>query len=252
MDSIRKAKSRILELNIEIQKYREKLEAYRKALNAINEYVGGRPLDKDKMKMLVEKLEYYFETTPTDPEWERQFIKAIAEIEEELNLADSLEKLRNHIQDIRNKLDELKKKKEEVRQEITQLVNTLNAIKEEMAKLKKEREEAYKQLVELKKKRDELKQNRDELKRAIVELAAKRKELRAQRAQLRDELEKYTILLKAADLSDRYRAAVEARNNAKENLRAKAEQIYQKLLRGERLTHEEMKILAEAGYLSEE
>jgi Uncharacterized archaeal coiled-coil protein len=214
--------------------------------------VGGRPLDKEKMKMLVERLEYYFETSPTDPEWERQFIRTISEIEEELNLADSLEKLRSHIQEIRNRLDELRKRKDEIRQNIANLVSSLNSVKEEIARLKKEREEAYRQLTELKKKREELKQARDELKKAIVDLAVKRKGLRAQLAQLRDELNKYTILLKAADLSERYKNAVEVQNAKRESLRARAEEIYQKLLRGERLTHEEMKVLAEAGYLAEE
>ncbi|MBP1450026.1 MAG: hypothetical protein JZD41_08545, partial [Thermoproteus sp.] len=79
LDSIRNNKSKILELNIEIQKLREKMEIYRKALNALNEYIGGKPIDKDRIRMLAERLEFYFETSPTDPAWAGQFIKMISE-----------------------------------------------------------------------------------------------------------------------------------------------------------------------------
>ncbi|MEM0484363.1 MAG: hypothetical protein QW434_06690, partial [Pyrobaculum sp.] len=217
-----------------------------------NEYVGGKPLEKEKLKRIIEQLEYFFETSPTNPEWERQFIKYISQIEKELNLADSMEKVKAHIAELKAQIDDFKNKRESIRNEIARLVQDLTTVKQELSQLKASRQEIYKELTKLKEKREELKKRREELKAEILQLALKRKELREKRRAVQEELEKYNVLLKALELAEKNKARVAARELRAASLKERAEALYNKLLNGERLTHEEIKILIEAGYLPEE
>jgi uncharacterized coiled-coil DUF342 family protein len=161
-----------------VQKYREKLVVYRNLLSTLNEYVGGKVLEKEKLKRIIEQLEYFFETSPTNPEWERQFIKYISQIEKELNLVDSMEKIKSHIAELKKQADEYKNKREAIRSEIARLVQDLNTVKQELTQLKMGREEIYKELAGLKEKREELKKRREEIKAEVLQLALRRKELR--------------------------------------------------------------------------
>jgi len=252
INQIRTLRNELLQINITLQKYREKMTIYRNLLSTINEYVGGKPLEKEKLKRIIEQLEYFFETSPTNPEWERQFIKYISQIEKELNLADSMEKVKAHIAELKAQIDDFKNKRESIRNEIARLVQDLTTVKQELSQLKASRQEIYKELTKLKEKREELKKRREELKAEILQLALKRKELREKRRAVQEELEKYNVLLKALELAEKNKARVAARELRAASLKERAEALYNKLLNGERLTHEEIKILIEAGYLPEE
>ncbi|RFA95685.1 coiled-coil protein [Pyrobaculum aerophilum] len=252
INQIRTLRNELLQINITLQKYREKMTIYRNLLSTINEYVGGKPLEKEKLKRIIEQLEYFFETSPTSPEWERQFIKYISQIEKELNLADSMEKVKAHIAELRAQIDDFKNKRESIRNEIARLVQDLTTVKQELSQLKASRQEIYKELTKLKEKREELKKRREELKAEILQLALKRKELREKRRAVQEELEKYNVLLKALELAEKNKARAAARELRAASLKERAEALYNKLLNGERLTHEEIKILIEAGYLPEE
>ncbi|WP_333638955.1 hypothetical protein [Pyrobaculum aerophilum] len=252
INQIRTLRNELLQINITLQKYREKMTIYRNLLSTINEYVGRKPLEKEKLKRIIEQLEYFFETSPTNPEWERQFIKYISQIEKELNLADSMEKVKAHIAELKAQIDDFKNKRESIRNEIARLVQDLTTVKQELSQLKASRQEIYKELTKLKEKREELKKRREELKAEILQLALKRKELREKRRAVQEELEKYNVLLKALELAEKNKARVAARELRAASLKERAEALYNKLLNGERLTHEEIKILIEAGYLPEE
>ncbi|MEM4494115.1 MAG: hypothetical protein QXJ71_10255, partial [Pyrobaculum sp.] len=252
INNIRNLRNELLQTNILLQKYREKLTIYRNLLSTFNDYVGGKPIEKDKLKRIIEQLEYFFETSPTNPEWERQFIKYISQIEKELNLADSMEKVKAHITELKNQMDEFKNKREAIRNEIARLIQDLNTVKQELSQLKASRQEIYKQLAELKSRREELKKRREEIKSEILQLALKRKELREKRRAVQDELDKYTVLLKAVELAEKNKARSAAQAARAESLKERAEILFNKLMSGERLTHEEIKILVEAGFLPEE
>lgn len=252
INNIRSLRNELLQTNILLQKYREKLTIYRNLLSTFNDYVGGKPIEKDKLKRIIEQLEYFFETSPTNPEWERQFIKYISQIEKELNLADSMEKVKAHIAELKNQMDEFKNKREAIRNEIARLIQDLNTVKQELSQLKASRQEIYKQLAELKSRREDLKKKREEIKSEILQLALKRKELREKRRAVQDELDKYTVLLKAVELAEKNKARSAAQAARAESLKERAEILFNKLMSGERLTHEEIKILVEAGYLPEE
>lgn len=252
INQIRSLRNELIQINIALQKYREKLVVYRNLLSTLNEYVGGKVLEKEKLKRIIEQLEYFFETSPTNPEWERQFIKYISQIEKELNLVDSMEKIKSHIAELKKQADEYKNKREAIRSEIARLVQDLNTVKQELTQLKMGREEIYKELAGLREKREELKKRREEIKAEVLQLALKRKELREKRRAVEEELEKYNVLLKALELSEKNKARAQAKAATAQSLKERAEVIYNKLLNGERLTHEEIKILIEAGYLPEE
>ncbi|MEM1836823.1 MAG: hypothetical protein QW259_03445 [Pyrobaculum sp.] len=252
IEQIRNLRNELLQINISLQKYREKIVVYRNLLSTLNEYAGGKVLEKEKLKRIIEQLEYFFETSPTNPEWERQFIKYISQIEKELNILDSMEKVKAHLSELKSQADEYKNRREAIRAEVARLVQDLVTIKQELSQLKSTRQEIYKTLAQLKEKREELKKKREEIRSEILQLALRRKELREKKRALQEELEKYNILLKAYELSERNKARAAARADAMQNLKERAEALYNKLLSGERLTHEEIKILIEAGYLPEE
>ena len=107
-------------------------------------------------------------------------------------------------------------------------------------------------MTKLKEKREELKKRREEIKAEILQLALKRKELREKKRGIQEELDKYNILLKALELSEKNKARAQAKALSTQSLKEKAEALFNKLLNGERLTHDEIKILIEAGYLPEE
>jgi len=252
INQIRTLRAELLQTNINLQKYREKLVVYRNLLSTLSEYIGGKVPDKEKLKRLIEQLEYLFETSPTNPEWERQFIKYISQIERELNVVDSMEKIRTHIAELKAQADALKNRREAIRNEIAKLVQDLSTIKQEIAQLKASRQEIYKELASLKEKREELKKRREEIKREILQLALRRKELREKKRSIQEELEKYNVLLKALELAERNKAKAQMQARVVQSLKERAEVIFNKLMNGERLTHEEIKILIEAGYLPEE
>ncbi len=252
INQIRVLRSELLQINISMQKYREKLMVYRNLLTTLNEYVGGKTLEKEKLKRVIEQLEYFFETSPTNPETERQFIRYISQIEKELNIADSLEKVKAQMAELKTQVDNYKNKREEIRREITRLVQDLATIKQEIKQLKANKQEIYRELSKLKEKREELKKQREEIKAEILQLALRRKELREKKRAIQEELDRYSILLKAVELAEKSKAKAQLQAAITQNLRERAEVLYNKLMRGERLSHDEIKILIESGYLPEE
>jgi uncharacterized coiled-coil DUF342 family protein len=240
IDHLKRSKAEKDEVTKRITQLRDRLKNLRELLREL-EATGGRVQDKDKLKVLIEKLEFEHDTSPSDLKREMEFYKTIVELGKNLERAETLDELRGHIADTARELEELVKKRAE-------LVNDLKAtyegsykpIKDELAALKGKINEVRNAIGELKKRRDELKAERDELKRQILAIYARIKELKESKRQVIDEINKNRLLLVAARKSALAAERRRSEEAVKSELKRKAMEALQKLERGERVSLDEL------------
>lgn len=230
----------------EMNKVREKVAKLRDLIKLAMEYTDGRIRDKDQLKELIEKMEYDHETTPTDPQREKEFYKMISQLEEEMVTAETLEKLQARLDEERNKVKEMAERRKQLAARMKELYEgRYQEIKAQIKSLIEEINKEREELIKLKEQRDSLKKERDEIKAYMLSKYVEAKQLKERRRQLYDELNKNKMLLVAAYKSinaDKKRAEEEKQ---KEILRTRAEEIKRKLDNGERVSFEELKILSE-------
>ena len=248
---LRDLKQRRITISNDIQQLRRRISNYKSIQKMVNESTGGKPMDKERLKYHIEQLEFSYETSPSDPQRDREFIRAIARLEREVNAAEILEKITHKISESQQRIQELKKEREDLKNDIQKVVEELIKLKDVVNEAKKKLEIYINELKALKDERDILKQRRDEIKRTILELISRRKELRKKAGEIRSEINKYNLLLKALEMSER--ASVEKSRDqlAREMLMRRAEEIYERFKKGERLSFEEIQVLYEAGILKE-
>ncbi|WP_243678444.1 hypothetical protein [Vulcanisaeta distributa] len=233
VSTLKQLKDRRLELLNRIKELIDRVRKYRELMKMINDLVGGKPVDKDKLKELIDKLEFEHEISPTDPEKEWEFFRTIQQLERELNAAEVLSRIKEYISRDSQEIEKMRKERMELGQQMRDLYsNALANIKAQIQELRKKRESIVNEIIQLKSKRDSLKARRDELKKAILSKSAEIKELRARLRELNDELNKYQLLLAAARKSKNLAIKRQEEARIKEELRRRAEEGLQKLMRG--------------------
>jgi uncharacterized coiled-coil DUF342 family protein len=247
---IRDLKRELAQINAALRDCRGKLAARRRLLAALS--AGREALDKERLRRVIERLEELFETSPSDPERERQFIKYMSRVERELGVLDTLERVRACISELEAKISEYLRRRDQIGGEIDRLVQDLNSVRGELLRLRETRQRGVEELVRLKEKREELKRRREEIKAEIVQLALKRKELVSRKIEAEGELKKYAILMRAVELAERAKDRVQAQAAAAQLARQRGESLLSKLLGGERVSYDELKLLIDAGLLGEE
>ncbi len=237
VNTLKQLKDRRLELLARIKELIGKVRRYRELLRMINDIIGGKPVDKDKLKELIDKLEFEHEVSPTDPEREWEFFRTIQQLEKELNAAEVLSRIREYINRDTQEIDRLRRERMELGQQMRDLyANTLASIKAQLQELRKRRESIINEIIQLKGRRDSLKARRDELKKAILSKSAEIKELRTRLRELNEELNKYQLLLAAARKSKDLAARRQEEARIREEMRRRAEEGLQRLMRGERVS----------------
>lgn len=204
----------------------------------LNDLVGGKPIDKDKLRELIDKLEFEHEISPTDPEKEWEFFRTIQELEKELNAAEVISRIKEYISNGSQEVENIRKERMELGgQQMRELYNNaLMNIKNQIQDLKKRRDSVVNEIVQLKSRRDSLKSRRDELKTKILSKSAEIKGLRDKLRELNDEVNKYQLLLAAARKSKNLVSKKQEEAKVKEELKKKAEEGLQKLMKGERVS----------------
>jgi uncharacterized coiled-coil DUF342 family protein len=250
VSKIRDLKRELAQINAALRDCRGKLAAHRRLLATLG--AGREALDKERLRRVMEQLEELFETSPSDPERERQFIRYMSRVERELSVLDALERVRACISELEAKISEYLRRRDQIGSEINRLVQDLNSVRGELLRLRETRQRGVEELVRLKEKRDELKRRREEIKAEIVQLALKRKELVSRKMEAEEELKKYAILMRAVELAERARDKVQAQVAAAQLARQRGEALLGKLLGGERVSYDELKLLIDAGLLGEE
>ena len=237
VNTLRQFKDKRLELLNKIKELIDRVRKYRELLKMINDMIGGKPVDKDRLKELIDKLEFEHEISPTDPEKEWEFFRMIQQLERELNAAEVLSRIKEYISRDSQEIEKMRKERMELGRQMRDLYsNALVNIKTQIQELKKKREAIVNEIIQLKNKRDSLKARRDELKRAILGKSAEIKELRVRLRELNEELNKYQLLLAAARKSKNLALKRQEEARIKEELRKKAEESLQKLMKGERVS----------------
>ncbi|WP_054854671.1 hypothetical protein [Vulcanisaeta sp. JCM 16161] len=199
VNTLKQLKDRRVELLQRIKELINRVRKYRELLRMVNDIIGGKPVDKEKLKELIDKLEFEHEISPTDPEKEWEFFRTIQQLERELNAAEVLSRIKEYINRDSQEIEKMRKERMELGQQMRDLYNNALAnIKAQIQELKKKREAIVNEIAQLKGRRDSLKARRDELKRAILSKSAEIKELRTRLRELNEELNKYQLLLAAA------------------------------------------------------
>jgi len=214
---------------------REKMIEIRKKIeNEIKdtlEGVGARTLSD--IERQIQRIETKLQTLPLSPNREKELIEKLRQlyalrvrIDETLNsneeykkLLEEMKRIRDQINDVRSKLREIKSRHREILREIRKV----------------RREEIKPSVIRRREIIEELKHIREERLRV-------RKQLRDTEKTLKD-LEKIIISLERRS-SKRPRTM-----KVSEDLNRKAKEIFEKFLRGEKLTIEEIQILQAAGYI---
>ncbi|KUO82499.1 MAG: hypothetical protein AT718_08105 [Vulcanisaeta sp. JCHS_4] len=236
MNMLRQLRDRRSELLQRIKELIEKVKKYRELLKVVNDLVGGKPVDRDKLKELIEKLEFEHEISPTDPEKEWEFFRTIQQLEKELNAAEVLTRIKDYINKTSQEIERLRNERIELGQRMRDIyTNSLMNIKAQIQELKKKRDSIVNEIVQLKSKRDPLKARRDELKTQILKKSAEIKELRDKLRELNDEINKYQLLLIAARKSKNLATKKQEEERLREEARKKAEESLQRLMKGERV-----------------
>jgi uncharacterized coiled-coil DUF342 family protein len=142
-----------------------------------------------------------------------------------------LNELKSRIEEIRNRIPTLKAEIQQINQELKSIVAEYLKLKESMQTLKQQRDELVKKLVLLKQERDRIREEANSYHQLYISL------LSEERA-IREELERVSILLKAKELA-RY---IDERRRM---LYGKALEVFEKYQKGEPITLDEYKLLAE-------
>ena len=241
VNTLRQLRDRRRELLQRIRELIEKVRKYKELLKIVNDMVGGKPVDKDKLRELIEKLEFEHEISPTDPEREWEFFRMIQQLEKELGAAELIEKIKGFIDRNSQEIERLRNERVELGQRMRELyVNSLMNIKAQIQELKKRRDAIVNEIIQLKSKRDSLKAKRDELKAQILKKSAEIKELRTKLRDLNDEINKYQLLLTAARKSRALVAKKQEEERLREETKRRAEESLQRLMRGERVSLDEL------------
>ncbi len=161
VSTLKQLKDKRLELLKRIKELIDRVRKYRELLKMVNDLIGGKPVDKDKLKELIDKLEFEHEISPTDPEKEWEFFRTIQQLEKELNAAEVLSRIKEYISRDSQEIEKMRKERMELGQQMRDLYNNALAnIKSQIQELKKKRESIVNEIIQLKSKRDSLKARR--------------------------------------------------------------------------------------------
>lgn len=191
--------------------------------------------DKEKIRSMIEKLEYDYETSPTIPEREKKFIRIITDLSKKLNILEATDKVKSEIENLRSKILKYRERIYEINNTINQVISEVREIKEEVQVLNSKRSEIINNIVNLKKLRDELKSERDNIKFNILKMYVELKELRRKFYEISDELNRCKVLAVAAQRS---KIIVEKRRKYEElisSIERVERELLEKLRRGERV-----------------
>lgn len=236
IESMKAAKAEKDEVGKRIIQLRDRLRNLRGILREI-EATEGKVEDKDKLRVMISKLEFSHETSPSDPKKEAEYFRLISELEKNLEKAETLDKVRSYINNLEREIENLRNRRIELANRLKETYeNEYKPIKDKITELKNMANKVRGEIGELKKKRDQLKAERDELKKTILSKYAEVKQLKETRRQIIDEIRKNELLLTAALKSMRIVEAKMRREELRKRALEKVNEAMDRLKKGERIS----------------
>jgi len=223
------------QLKEKLRELKREMRLYLSQINGIKRELKFKEnMDINDLKSRIEKLEWEYQTSSLPIELEAKYVKSISELENKLKLMEMLRERENKIDEIKNRISQLNEKLEDIRNEMNTLYKQtiefkekINPIREKISSLKIMIREKIVQKASIKERADKYHQ--------------KYIEITTQIKSLKDEIDRLVFLAKAEQLAK----IVEERNKI---MKEKAEKIYERYLRGEKLSLEEFKILLKFNY----
>ena len=191
----------------------------RKEIGALTEKKPSRSMDD--LQMEIEKLEWKIQTTPLTLKEEKVLIDQIRPLENQLLVYRKLQKLKNNLTELKTEEKEFESKAKTCHEEILELAE--------------QSQELHKEMLEALNEADTLQSEADKAHQRFLELKQKARSLHQRIEPLREELHR-------TEEENKARHEHELRKNLEER-------ALEKLKRGEKLTWEEFKVLAEKGII---
>ena len=235
IDEAREIKGNIRLLKEQISNLRLAKREYISRLRIIQHLLGRKIIDEEKLKEELEKLEWEYQTTPLPLEIEKIYVKKIDLLEYKLQLLRARKKLSSKIDEVNNEIVSRVREIEKLKEKLSELSNNIDELTKKIGDLKANLEELRNRLNNLLRERDECRNLANKHHNNYVNLVNRINEVK-------DEIQRLNLLLKATKIA-------KTLEEQREILRKKAEKIYEKYKRGEKLSLEEFKLLLEFGYI---
>ncbi|RLE81874.1 MAG: hypothetical protein DRJ51_02920 [Thermoprotei archaeon] len=223
---LRERKTQLRDRLSELRRERRRLIQERKSLIQL---VGKQRLSLDELKQQFEEIEWRYQTTPLSPEEEKWYIGKLLSLEKKIYAVSKLNEISDRIDKIEKEYASLLEEYREISENLKKGYEEIQRMNEEINALIERVEGLREELSSLVSERDKMKMKADEKHKMYLELKMKAREIK-------QEIEKYSLLLKAKKIS---RLIDEQRKR----MLQRAQEIYKKYERGEKLTFEELKIL---------
>lgn len=205
------------ELNSEYSKLRET----RQLINEVKAKIGGSSVPLKELRRRISELEWRLQTAPTDLQVEKKIAGEIARLEREVKQQEEVLKLKENLMELKATREAIKIKIKSIRSKLEEVGSKREAIK--------------KVIIQLDERIKSLRKEADDYHRDLLQKVKELNELKIEKKTIVEELE-------TLEAEEKKRFEDEAKSNLIKN----AKIVLDKLRKGERITSEELKILAEA------
>jgi len=234
LDKIRDIRSKERELISKMTELKTLRRENRKKLKSLLPLVKSRK-SEEELREELEKLEWTYQTTPMSLEEEKEYVRKIDRITFMLQVMERCKCIKAEIDKITKEIDELSLELDCLRRERAKLSEELTKIRGVMSEKFEEIKSLREEISKLISQRNTLKEEADRYHKNYVNLLLKINEVK-------EEIERLELLIRA------FRIAKSLKER-KKKLKARAEEIYERYKRGERISWDEFKLLLEFGYI---
>lgn len=206
----------------------------KKRLKSLLSLVKSRK-SEEELKEELKKLEWIYQTTPMSLEEEKEYVRKIDKLMFALQIIEKCKSIRTELNKITEEIEEINLKLNHLRKERVKLSEELTKIRNIMSEKFKEVKLLKEEISKLIYQRNSLKEEADNYHKNYVKLLLKIGEVK-------EEIERLELLVRA------FRIAKSLKER-KKKLKARAEEIYERYKRGEKISWDEFKLLLEFGYI---
>lgn len=209
------------------REYNERIHAFRELGQKIREHLGNKPpRDEESLMREIAEIDWKIQTTPLSLEEERKLIERVKSLESQLSFYRKLNSMIAERESLRRRLDEIR--------------GEIASLKERVVEAAAKGRSFHERMIECFKRADELRAEADKI---HEEYRAVKEKANALRLRYRGLLNQISAI-KSLIHEEEERKRAKAISALKERVEKEA---LEKLKRGEKISFEEFKILAEQG-----
>ncbi|MBS7616384.1 hypothetical protein KEJ45_04220 [Candidatus Bathyarchaeota archaeon] len=223
-EQVKELKNQRSQLKAEMAQKTDELKSLTKELEALT--MKKPPKSFKELKNEAEAIEWKIQTTPTDLQAEKQLVEHAKQVEAQLV--------------IHRKIDQLSQKRLELKAELKALGARIKVCHENVAENAKKSQELHQEMLKKVEEAKKLKAEADNFHKCFVQAKEDGKKLQKEIDEILDEIRQLKREIQAEEDAEKLK-------DQEAILETVEKQALEKLKRGEKLTWEEFKILAEKG-----